>query len=194
MSGSNIPILRLFTRLDLSLPEMTALEMFGGRGDWQVKHYAELVNSLDIWEINPDFKDDLRRNCPHAEIQITDAYEEVKRADGKYNLIVIDAPLDRENYELFPHAFRLAKPHCTVVVNVNMIPYNFDCDRGWWNRRLAFYGTERLAFSGVADIYRRLCAESGFRLISGIFENRRAKRGLVYLFGFNVAHIAEGTN
>ena len=48
------------------LSEADALELFAREGDWQTVSYAPHVKTLEAWEINPQFREALKRNLPHA--------------------------------------------------------------------------------------------------------------------------------
>jgi len=101
---------------------MDALEVFGREGDWQTIHYADKVKSLEVWECNPEYEENLRKNLPNATVKITDSYEEIKRTPNKFGLVVIDNPLlatgHIDHFDLFPHVFRVLKDRAFLVVSM----------------------------------------------------------------------------
>jgi|WetSurSiteA1Bulk_404760.scaffolds.fasta_scaffold00959_4 hypothetical protein len=161
-----------------------ALEMFGRKGDWHTKFYANQVNKLEVWEINPEFLPELRSNLPQAIIKTVDSFEEIKTTSSKYDLIVIDNPQSIygegrycEHFELFPDVFRVCKDECAIILDVNIEPYNFHDGIEWWKRRKDFYNTnspDKLSFDFVTEHYKKLCKINNFHIKCNSFVPRNA--------------------
>ena len=174
---------RLEAEFALSLSEVVALELFAREGDWQTVSYAPYVKTLEAWEINPQFYEGLKRNLPNAKIKITDTWKEIRTTPQKYDFIVADTPqgIYGENGEhcnhfgLLPDIFRIANDGCVIVLNVNVEPYNFREDSGWWKRRKEYYKTEhpeRLNLTEVVQHYEGICRENDVRLEWSFFQQR----------------------
>ena len=55
----------------INLSEFTALDFFARDGSWQAQYYAPLVKQVYAWEIDPVYKNCLKKNLPaNAVIQI----------------------------------------------------------------------------------------------------------------------------
>jgi hypothetical protein len=154
-----------------------ALAAFGGTGDRTDRHYAPLVASLDVWEIEPSFEPALRRNLPRARVKITDSYQEIKHTDDRFDFIILDNPVavhggHSEHFDLFPDIFRLVSDDAVLVIHV--IPeaddrtrqgYPYIFHRTHLAKRRNFYGTEhpeRIPLEQLARHYRELSERHGF--------------------------------
>jgi len=153
--------------------EMDALDPFAREGDRHTCYWSPLVRSLTLWEILPQHEKALRRNFPEAVIKITDSYEEVKRTDQRFDLIVIDNDMTRtdhvEHFDLFPEIYRmLNRGPVYMVRNVIEDPY---LHRGWApeevnEARKRFYGheSEVAPVPVMARTYVRPAEGNGFRI------------------------------
>lgn len=180
------PIQRVFEELaahgcDVSFAE--ALEVFGRKGDWQTQYYSNLVSSLEVWEIDPELQEELKYNLPKAKIKITDSYEEIKTANSKYDIIVIDNPQsvfgenDKhcEHFDLFPDVFLIARDKCLIILNVNFEPYDLHDGLVWWERRKKFYKTDfpqKLSAGFIVKHYNNLCKANRFHTDWAFFTKR----------------------
>lgn len=179
----------------LNLNSMDALEVFGRTGDWHTMDYASHVSTLEVWEINANFLEDLKKNLPSAEIKMVDSFSEVKTTPNQYDLIVVDNPQSIygecnkycEHFELFPHVFRIANNPCVIIIDVNVEPYNLHRGLIWWKRRKAFYQTEfpeRLSLEYVRRHYEKLCEQSGFSME---FSFSQKRNNFMHYFVFKIA-------
>ena len=69
------------------------------------------------------------KNFPEADVKICDSYEEIKRTDRVFDLVVIDNNLlgttHVEHFDLYPQLYRILKPRAFVVQNVIPDPYMY---------------------------------------------------------------------
>lgn len=168
-------------RRGVDLSSRHGLDVYGGTGFRTTRHYAPLLRSLEVWEINPNFEAELRRNLPSARIKITDSYEELKRTDRKYGYIVLDSPLEihgghAEHFDVFPDIFRVMDDDSVLVIHVfpEADPRTLDnpdykglglFDEEHLARRRSFYGTdhpERMTLEQLATHYRGLLEKNEF--------------------------------
>ena len=89
-------VINILKKNDIILKKMDALEVFGRAGDWHTVAYANKVKSLEVWEINRDWKQDLKKNLPAAKIKILDSVKTIleKNNLSKFDLVVIDNPMN----------------------------------------------------------------------------------------------------
>jgi hypothetical protein len=101
-------VMKELTRRGVDLRSRRGLDLYGGSGERTTRHYARLLASLDVWEINPSCEAALRRNLPGARIKICDSYGEIRRADGSYGFVVLDSPTSNHDgqTEHFDMCFR----------------------------------------------------------------------------------------
>jgi len=171
------PIGQVFNLLEqrgVDIGSCRAVELFGRSGEWHTLFYADLVRTLDIWEIDSAYLPALETNFPAATLKITDSFEEIKRTPKRFDLIVADNPQSIygerrycEHFELFPDVFRVANDRCVILLDVNIKPYQFEKGSEWWSRRQAFYRTETpdlLDLGKISPTYDDLCQSSGFTL------------------------------
>ena len=78
------------------LEKLNALEIFARDGTWQTTFYANKVKTLEVWEIDPSWEKDLRKNLPKAKIRILDSIKNIQtyKKFSKFNLIMIDNPMN----------------------------------------------------------------------------------------------------
>jgi len=186
-------VLKQMKRRGIDLSTLHALEVFGYTGELHTIYYAPYVSSLEIWEIDPRYEERLKRNLPRAKVRIVDSYEEIKLTPDRYDLVVVDNPMQNhgnhsEHFDLFPHIYRVCLSPTIVVLNT--IPKIDDADQvdypNLFNevhlaRHRAFYGTdhaEKISLSTIAGTYRRLAAADGFHVEWSFF----VKRTSVYYF------------
>ncbi len=178
-------IQRLVTEYDFSLEDADTIELFARTGEWQTIVYAPYVKSLEAWEIDQAFYEDLKKNLPNANIKIVDTWKEIKNITKKYDLIVVDAPQSIygehdehcEHFGLLSDVFRIAKDSCAIILTINLNPYDFHKNSRWWVERSKYYKTEhpeQLSFSLVEQCYRNICKENN-RVLEGCFFQKRHK-------------------
>jgi len=173
--------------MGVPLHEFDVLELFGRDGTGHVQDYAKFVGSLEVWEIDREWRPKLECNIPGARIKITDSFQEVRTTPTTYDLLVVDAPLAVtgtycEHFDLFPHLFRICRERSVLILNV--IPSATSGDLKWWPnvfspahlaRRREFYGSitpEQIALPEMARRYARLADENGFDCDWHFFQQR----------------------
>lgn len=183
------PMIQVVQRLQLmgvNLARMRALEFFAREGDWQTLGYANQVNSLDAWEINPDFEPALRKSLPRAKICIGDSYQLALQPKFKqqFDFLVLDNPQvvfgqqgeHCEHFEAILLAPHLLSPSGGILVfNVNHNPYGYEKFPEWQKRRNEFYGltkTAKVELSFLETFYRQLFKRLGFTTSFLFFEQR----------------------
>jgi len=111
------------------LDTMDALDIFAREGDWHSAYLTSRVKNLTAWEVKEAHEAKLRQNFPEADVKICDSYEEIKRTDKIFDLVVIDNNLlgttHVEHFDLYPQLFRILKPRAFVVQNVIPDPYMY---------------------------------------------------------------------
>ena len=199
----------LITKLEernVKIKKLYALEMFARAGDWHTTAYAHKVNSLEAWEIDSKWKNDLKKNLPHAKIKITDSIQTIYQNDHlpKFNFIVIDnpqnlygpksrgsAPQYCEHFEVIKKIDKLIDRDAIVVFNVNLKPYSYEKLPLWKKRREEFYGTvdtSDMTIEFLTDFYTKLFEEIGFKIIFHINVRRITPNPLekIYYFAYNL--------
>ena len=160
---------------DIPLAELDALEMFGGRGDFVTKYYADKVRSLEIWEIRSELEPTLRRGFPDATVKITDAFEEIHTTTQRFSLVVMDDPvfvvmqrMHYEHFDLFPHVFRILQPRAILALNIvfDYTKARERCDNYYHHQqaRAQFYGTQQPDELTMLNTYRMLAEQQGYAL------------------------------
>jgi hypothetical protein len=181
-------VLDELSKRGIVLKDLSALEVFGCSGDGHLKDYASLVSTLEIWEIDPQFETILKKNFPNATVKITDSYQEIKRAQRKFDLIVIDNGTSTrtggycEHFDLFPDVFRVASDSCVLIIDVipeiddkdsKDYPYLFNDQQ--LERRRAFYKTnrpEKVNCAEMIKIYKEISRVENFIVDWHFFERR----------------------
>lgn len=172
-----VPAQRVFTELrrrGVELGRMRALDVFGADGERMIRFYGPQVATLEIWELDPRYEEELRRKFPGATVRIVDSFDQTGRAEGPYDLVVIDNPIwAREHFDFFPEVFRILSGDSVLVCNVIPAPsrgthrrYPSLFDQEHLERRRRFYGadrSERIERSELAAHYRALAQDHGFR-------------------------------
>lgn len=162
-----------------NLAERNAVDMFARDGILTVARYFDKVNSLELWELNPDFKKALEE-VPRADVTIGDSYETVQSSPSLFDFIVVDSPqgiyptsigVVAEHFQFLPLMKDVMAEDCLVVVYVNKSPYvrdaigNFGRDRyedhdhvKWMQMRRDFYGDDVITEEQALAAYRRVFA------------------------------------
>lgn len=160
---------------DIQLADLDALEMFGGRGDFVTKYYADKVRSLEIWEIRPELEAQLQRDFPQATVKITDAFKEIYTTTHRFSLVVIDDPVfivmqrtHYEHFDLFPQLFHILQPSAIIALNL-VFDYSKameQCDNYYHHlaARTAFYGKPQPDQVTLLNTYQTLADQHGYAL------------------------------
>jgi 16S rRNA G966 N2-methylase RsmD len=164
--------------------KLNTLEMFGRDGTWQTTIYANKVRSLEVWEIDSQWKDSLEKNLPSATIKIKDSIQCIKKKSDhhKFDLIMIDNPMNTfgpkldeneagcycEHFDIIKEIGKIIDNEAIVVFNVNRKPFDYEKYPLWKARREEFYGnkkTDNLSLAFLHKFYRRLFEEIGFMTV-----------------------------
>jgi hypothetical protein len=116
-------LMRELNSHNIDIKKFRVLDLFAGHGAQTTKDTFHLAGSLEAWEINPAFEQDLRRNLPGATVKIVDTYYNIKLTDQKYDMVIADTWVREfeghcEHFELFPDIFRILKPFSILIFNV----------------------------------------------------------------------------
>lgn len=168
-------ILEILKQKGIDISQMHALEPFAREGDWQTWVYADKVESLDAWEINPDCEMALRKNLPKARIKIIDSLKEFKKRKyfGKYDFIVIDNPMNCfgaheqycEHFDIIPEVCHLLNQKGILIFNINKEPYDYEKNPKLEARRKQFYHqekTNKLSLKFLLKFYKELFCKYGY--------------------------------
>lgn len=199
-ADSIVAVVRELRSKGIDVSKFHALEMFGGDGNRVTVYYAKEVASLEIWEIDSQFRDALKERFPNADIRVVDTFREVKRREATFDFILVDNPSCRcvgghyEHFDLFPDVFRLC--HDGTIIVVNVIPTlakNKMTWKGWLDvhqiaratlrfsaqlrARRNFYkvkNSQSIPFDVMYTRYERLAKDNGFEISWHFFQQRSA--------------------
>lgn len=169
----------------IKFENLDALEMFARDGTWHTIVFANKVKSLEAWEIDPKWKNELKMNLPKAKIRIIDSVKTIQKnitSFTKFNLILIDNPQNTygpklHEYESYPYCEhfdviqkidKLIDREALVIFNVNNRPFNYDSFPLWEKRRKEFYKcteTSNLSIDFLFNFYRDLFNQMGLKTI-----------------------------
>lgn len=188
----------------VNLTKLNALEMFGRGGDWHTIYYAKKINSLEVWEVDIEWKQELERNLPNANLKFVDTIRTLANNTNlqKYSFVVIDNPQNLfgpnlpntdepqycEHFDVLPYLNKILDDGI-VVFNVNPIPYNYEKFPSWQNRRRKFYGnvdTSNLHLNFLIDFYTKFFLNQGFDVRFQTYVRRITPTPIevLYYFGF----------
>jgi hypothetical protein len=169
----------------IDISSSNALEFFARDGRWQTTAYANKVKSLDAWEIDPIFEEDLRKALPKANITIGDSFtlSQDKSIHQSYDLIVFDNPQGIygneqqycEHFECLELVNTLIKDSGLLIFNVNRAPFNFSQQNAWQGRRSQFYNTvdtSELSHDFLQNHYTSYFTKLGFHTDKFLIEKR----------------------
>ena len=157
------------------LSNRRALEVFTCKGDWQTTVYANKVKTLEAWEINPKFEEELRKNLPQAKIRIIDSIKELQSNKDfqKHDFVVIDNPMGCygsneqycEHFDVIKNIYKVLSDEVILIFNVNREPYNYDNSSKWAERRRMFYGldnTRKVSMAYLLKFYKIFFEKLGY--------------------------------
>ncbi len=129
---------RSFTALQLMLktlkcnkmlPEkLIALDLFGFIGTTTSMDYSHLTEYLELWEINPYYAKEAKKNLPNAHVVCGDSIQAIKTGKllrKEYNFILIDANVlsvfpdgSYESFGVFPYALNYLADEAVIFVTI----------------------------------------------------------------------------
>jgi hypothetical protein len=172
-------VLRRLRARGIDLGSLHALELFGGSGGFHTLDYSDKVANLEVWEIDPQLEDSLRRNLPKATIRIVNCYDEIKSTPQRFDLVIVDNPMSIydghcEHFDLFPDLFRVARDEAVLLLDViprvapavqKKYPYLFNEEQR--QRRSKFYNlasADNLSWDEIIPAYRERVDRAGFEV------------------------------
>ena len=139
--------------------------------------YVDLCDSLDLFEINPDFAAEAARVLPSAAIHLKDsirALDEETLPRDEYSFILIDNPPALfgaycEHFELFPKIYTKMAEQALMIVNVQLDSWVEEAAPEHLERRKVFYQGSMPNARTALEFYNKM-AESKGRIVqfSGI--------------------------
>lgn len=166
---------------DVKFQSLNALEMFGRGGNWQTAIFEKKVKTLEVWEIDPKWKNELKKNLPKATIKMLDSINTVKNEKSltKFDLILIDNPMNTygpqlndsnvgkycEHFDVIYHIGHIIDKEAIVIFNVNRKPFDYNKFPMWKKRRDKFYGntdTSNMQINYLLKFYKNFFQKLGF--------------------------------
>lgn len=160
---------------------LAGLEMFSRKGDWITHRLAAIADSMECWEINAGYLDELATNIPGATIRQVDSIAHAGRTGDRFGLISLDNPQGLfgdycDHVEALDAAASLAAGQAVIVFPVNIHPYlakpsasnddyGMTSHDAWFARRDAYYGRDarRLDVDFVNRFYPERLAAQGLK-------------------------------
>ena len=186
----------------IKVEELVALEMFGRGGNWHTKSYADKVKSLEVWEIDEKWKNELQKNLLNAKIKIQDSIRTIRDNDNleRFSFVVIDNPqmlygplqgnLEPEyceHFEVLKNIDKILASDVIIVFNVNLKPFDYDKWQLWKNRREIFYGntdTSNLSLDFSLQFYKTFFENINFEVLFYTYVKRATPNPLEILYYF----------
>jgi hypothetical protein len=151
-------------RTNKMLPEkLIALDLFGFIGTTTTMDYQHLAEYIEMWEIDPYYAKEAKKNIPKAHVVCGDSIKAVKEGNllrKDYNFMVIDANVSSsfndgsyESFGVFPHALNYLADKAVIFVTIfsnlkeylNLYGDNIDkIDKNWIQARKNFYKMENV--------------------------------------------------
>jgi hypothetical protein len=195
-------LIRKLKQHGIKFEELVALETFGRGGDWHTTSYADKVKSLEVWEIDEKWKNELQKNLPNAKIKIQDSVRIIYDNDNleKFSFIVIDnpqmlygplqddlEPAYCEHFEVLKNIDKILSSEGIVVFNVNLKPFDYDKWQSWKKRREIFYGntdTSNLGLDFSLQFYKTFFENMNFQVPFHIYVRRITPNPIETLYYF----------
>jgi hypothetical protein len=177
------------------LPEkIIAVDLFGFIGTTTTMDYAHLTDYLEMWEIDPYYAKEAKRNIPNAHVVCGDTLNAIKNGlllRKEYNFIVIDANVSSsftdgsyESFGIFPHALNYIANEAVIFVTIfsNLKELsklysgnenNFDPN--WVKARKDFFQIDNVIDGRGIDYLKRfesIIKEKNLNLVHSQFINR----------------------
>ena len=161
-----------------NLSECKTLDIFAREGDWQSYELISKVKSIEAWDIEPEFIENLKKNLPNAKVHCRDSIQFINTTDyDKFDLLVIDNGLNCygennkycEHFDFIHNVGNVLKDKCFVIFNVVLKPFNYGKSPQWALRRNKFYNVEdasKLSRSFIEVFYKQLFKSIGFNTVN----------------------------
>jgi|688.fasta_scaffold62390_4 hypothetical protein len=187
-------------RTNKMLPEkLIALDLFGFIGTTTTMDYAPLTEYLEMWEIDPYYAKEAKKNLPNANVVCGDSINAIKTGQlhrKEYNFIVIDANASSsfsdgsyESFGVFPHALNYIAQEAVIFVTIfsdlreitNLYGGSIEqLDPNWIKARKDFYQVENVIDARGIDYlkgFELIIKEKNIDLIHSQFINRNDSVG-----------------
>ena len=201
-------LISILEKKSIKFETLNALEMFAGNGSMHTTAYANKVKSLEVWEIDSKWKNELTKNLPLAKIKIIDSVQTINQNGNlpKFDLIVIDNPIplfgseeepDKycEHFDFIKKIGNLIDDNVIIIFIINKRPFNYDKLPLWKKRRNEFYGavdTSNMSLEFLLSFYKELFRNVGFETIFHVSVARHTPH-LDY-FAYNLKRIRKNSN
>lgn len=182
-------------RTNKMLPEkLIALDLFGFIGTTTTMDYENLTEYVELWEIDPYYAKEAKRNLPNANVVCGDSISAVKKGllhKKEYNFIVIDANVSSafadgsyESFGVFPHALNYIANEAVIFVTIfiNLIEYTKysgglieEIDKNWIQARKEFFKLDNVIDGRGIDYlngFETIIKEKNLKLVHSQFINR----------------------
>jgi len=182
------------------LPEkLIALDLFAFVGTTTAMDYAHLTEHLEMWEINPYYAKEAKRNLPNAQVVCGDSINAIKTGllrRKEYNFIVIDANVKSafddgsyESFGVFPYALNYIAKEAVIFVTIftnlkeTIKLYGGSLehiDKDWIKARKDFFQIDNVIDGRGIDYlkaFERVIAKKNIALIHSQFINRNDSIG-----------------
>ncbi|MDC0527066.1 hypothetical protein OAO35_03875, partial [Euryarchaeota archaeon] len=132
-----------------NLSQCETLDVFAREGDWQSYELVTKVKSIEAWEIEPKFIENLKKNLPNAKVFCRDSIKFINTSEyTKFDLLIIDNGLNCygqnkeycEHFDFIHNIGNVLKDKSFVIFNVVLSPFNYEKFPKWVTRRNIFYG------------------------------------------------------
>ena len=182
-------------RTNNMLPEkLIALDLFAFVGTTTTMDYAHLTEYLEMWEIDPYYAKEAKKNLPNAEVVCGDSINAIKTGlllRKEYNFIVIDANVSSafadgsyESFGVFPHALNYIANEAVIFVtifsNIKECTKLYgglmeQVDKNWIQARKDFFQLDNVIDARGIDYlkgFEKIIKEKNLVLIHSQFINR----------------------
>ena len=177
------------------LPDkLIALDLFGFVGTTTTMDYAHLAEYLEMWEIDPYYAKEAKKNIPKAEVICGDSINAVKTGKllrKNYNFIVLDAnassPFNDGSYEcfgFFEHTLNYIADQTVIFVTIfsdlgkylNLYGRALEnVDKNWIQARKDFFQLDNVIDARGIDYlnaYERVIRQRNLEILYSQYINR----------------------
>ena len=161
-----------------NLNKCETLDIFAREGDWQSHKLVSKVKSIEAWDIEPKFIENLKKNLPNSKVHCRDSIQFINTTNyDKFDLLVIDNGLNCygennkycEHFDFIYNVGNVLKDKCFVIFNVVLKPFNYEQYPQWALRRNKFYNVKdasKLSRSFIEIFYKQLFKSIGFNTVN----------------------------
>ncbi len=172
-------IVILWLQSNKYLPEkLVAVEPFGMHGLWHTRDYSHLCSFNEIFDIEKEYADFLKKSYKNFSCRQEDSIVAVKNhllSKEKYNFIVIDNPFGGIYGDNYCEHFDIFVPLLNYLDKESIIIINFIIDQSFFKseqikRREEFYGKSIISPKQALEHYIELIdSSSNNKVIDSVF-------------------------